>query len=186
MRIIGGKYRGFVLHPPKGLPVRPTTDQAKEGLFNILAHRFDLEGARVLELFAGTGHVSYEFASRGAATLCAVDQDAGCVRYIQRMFDTLGAKDLGRPRDWQGKAVCQSAERYVAQAGTPHDFIFMDPPYAWTGVPDLVAAIFAQGWLAQEGLLVVEHASGAPYGHLRYFSEIRKYGSSSFSLFQWE
>jgi 16S rRNA (guanine966-N2)-methyltransferase len=186
MRIIGGKYRGLVLHPPKGLPVRPTTDQAKEGLFNILSHRFDTQGAHVLELFAGTGHVSYEFASRGAAHLTAVDQHPGCVRYIQSMFSSLGAQDQGRAKDWQGQAVCLAAEKFVAQAGPAYQFIFMDPPYAWEGVPDLVAAIFAQGRLAQEGLLVVEHASGANYSHLRYFSEIRKYGSSSFSFFQWE
>lgn len=186
MRIIGGKYRGLVLHPPKGLPVRPTTDQAKEGLFNILAHRFEIAGAAVLELFAGTGHVSYEFASRGAAQLTAVDQHPGCVRYIQSMFKDIGSRDQGRPKDWQGQAICQSAEQFVQQAGAAYDFIFMDPPYAWTGVPDLVAAIFAQGRLAPGGLLVVEHASGTPYSHLRYFSEIRKYGSSSFSFFQWE
>ena len=186
MRIIGGKYRGRVLHPPKGLPVRPTTDQAKEGLFNILAHRYDLQGASVLELFAGTGHVSYEFASRGATRLTAVDQHAACVRYIQSMFRELGSHDQGRVKDWEGQAICQAAERFVAQAGEAYDFIFMDPPYAWTGVPDLVADIFAHGRLAPEGLLVVEHASGPGYGHLRYFSETRKYGSSSFSLFQWE
>ena len=177
MRIIGGKYRGRVLHPPKGLPVRPTTDQAKEGLFNILHHHYTLQDACVLELFAGTGNVSYEFISRGAASLTAVDQHPACVRYISQTF-----KDLNFP---QGTATCAPAEKFIAKAIPDYDFIFLDPPYAWTGVSDLVETVFSRQLLAPAGLLIVEHATGADYSHLRYLSEVRKYGSSSFSLFEW-
>lgn len=175
MRIIGGKHRGRVFNPPKGLPVRPTTDQAKEGLFNILSHRFNLSGINALELFAGTGNVSYELWSRGAATVTAVDQYPGCCRFISQTFQALGCN---------GEVVCSTAEKFVGTAKGPFDVVFMDPPYAYTGVPDLIEKIMESELLAQDAIVIVEHASATQFGGLRYFFESRKYGSSSFSFFR--
>ena len=177
MRIIGGKNRGRVIQAPQGLPVRPTTDQAKEGLFNILSHRFQITDSKVLELFAGTGNVSYEFWSRGAASVTAVDQHPACVRFIQSTFKLLGA---------QGEAICLDADRFVSRTSGPYQIVFMDPPYAWAGVPALLEAIFANNLVIEKGLVVVEHSSSTQYGSLRYFLESRKYGSSSFSFFQFQ
>lgn len=174
MRIIGGKHKGRQLHPPQGLPVRPTTDQAKEGLFNILAHRGLLTDARVLELFAGTGNVSYEFWSRGAASITAVDQHAACVRYIQATFKELAVA---------GQAIAAPAERFTDKAQEQWDIIFMDPPYAWSGVPALLDKVWERELLAPDGLLIVEQASATSLAGLRYFLESRKYGGSSFSFF---
>ncbi|MEM7039512.1 MAG: 16S rRNA (guanine(966)-N(2))-methyltransferase RsmD [Bacteroidota bacterium] len=177
MRIIGGKHRGRIIRAPKGLPVRPTTDQAREGLFNILMHRFDLEDARVLDAFAGTGAVSYEFLSRGAAELTAVDQNAGCVRFIQSMFRELGAGGIAKARR-------QATMKFLKSCDRTFDLIFMDPPYVLPDMPALVQAVFDHGLLAPEGWMILEHATRDNFSDLPYFFELRKYGSSSFTFFQ--
>lgn len=105
LRIIAGKYRGRVIRPPKGLPVRPTTDLAKESLFNILNNRVDFDEMRILDCFAGTGSMSYEFLSRGAGSLLAIDADAKCVQYISSIFKDLDAT--------QARAERAQVERYL-------------------------------------------------------------------------
>jgi 16S rRNA (guanine966-N2)-methyltransferase len=178
MRIISGKFRGRVIHPPKGLPVRPTTDLAKESLFNILNNRVDFEDMAVLDCFAGTGSMSYEFLSRGVGSLLALDQDEKCVRYINATFKELGAAN----------AVAQKANvlKYLEGPAKPYDLIFMDPPYAMAAQDKMVMRIFEQGWIHREGLLIVEHASSNDFSGLAYFIEMRKYGGSSFSFFEYD
>ncbi|MFN8393627.1 MAG: 16S rRNA (guanine(966)-N(2))-methyltransferase RsmD [Bacteroidia bacterium] len=176
MRIVAGRFRGRVIHPPKGLPVRPTTDQAKEALFNILNNRLDFDGLKVLDCFAGTGNMSYEFLSRGVEDLLAIDADAGCVRFIQATFRELGAT--------QAHVLRMNADRYFREAPVPYDLIFMDPPYAMPGQEELISSIFQGGWLAEDGLLILEHASNKPFTGLAEFVEMRKYGGSSFSFFE--
>jgi 16S rRNA (guanine(966)-N(2))-methyltransferase RsmD len=176
MRIIGGKYKGRVIRPPKGLPVRPTTDQAKEGLFNILAHRFELEGARVLDVFAGTGNMSYEFLSRGADSVTAVDRHPKCVQYIQEQFRVLEAD--------RSKALRSDVGRFLGKDTGNYDLVFMDPPYGMEGLLELVETSFRRNLLAEEGWVILEHPSREDYSHSVYFYELRKYGSSSFSIFQ--
>lgn len=178
MRIVGGTHRGRVIRPPKGLPVRPTTDQAKEGLFNILVHRFDLEGASVLDCFAGTGNMSYEFLSRGAAKVQAVDQNTRCVRFIQETFRTLGAE--------KSKARRAKVDSFLNQAQGPFDIIFMDPPYGMDGITDLIKTCFSRHLLAEDGLLILEHPVQEDYQDSPYFYELRKYGSSAFTFFNRE
>ncbi len=177
MRIIGGKYKGRVIKPPKGLPVRPTTDMAKEALFNILNHRVDFDGMRVLDCFAGTGSMSYEFLSRGAGSVLALDADAKCVKYISSTFKDLGANNA--------QAQQTQVERFFAGPAQPYDLIFMDPPYAMPGQDALVLRIMQGGWLERDGLLILEHASSAAFNGLAYFTELRKYGGSSFSFFEY-
>ncbi|MFM2375702.1 MAG: hypothetical protein RLZZ165_799 [Bacteroidota bacterium] len=176
MRIISGKYRGRLIQPPKGLPVRPTTDQAKEALFNILSHRLDFESISVLDAFAGTGSMSYEFLSRGVRALVAVDADAKCVQYIQGQFRELGGHGA--------RVVRQTVERYLQGPAEVFDLIFMDPPYALPGQEDLIRTVFQSGWLVSQGILVLEHRSGKDFSSFAEFVELRKYGGSSFSFFE--
>ena len=122
MRIVSGKWRSKRITAPKNLPTRPTTDFAKESLFNVLNNRFDFEEIRVLDLFSGTGNISYEFASRGTVDLTAVDQNRNCARFITATSDALNA----------GIHVVQAdALQYVRRASTSFDLIFADPPYDW-------------------------------------------------------
>lgn len=178
MRIIAGKYRGKVIRPPKGLPVRPTTDQAKEALFNILNNRLHWAGISVLDCFSGTGNMSFEFLSRGVKKIQAIDADARCVQFINRTFKELEAENA--------RASKLNVERYLASASEPFDLIFMDPPYAMPNQEILVKAAIENGWLAEEGILVLEHASTNDFSNFAFFDEVRKYGSSSFSFFSFE
>ena len=122
MRIVSGKWKGKRIVAPKNLPTRPTTDFAKEGLFNILNHRFFFDDLRVLDLFAGTGNIAYEFASRGAGEITCVDQNKGCVRFISEMADDLGANI---------QPVQLDAWLFVQKTTTSYDIVFADPPYDW-------------------------------------------------------
>ncbi|MBP6640539.1 MAG: 16S rRNA (guanine(966)-N(2))-methyltransferase RsmD [Bacteroidia bacterium] len=176
MRIVAGKYRGRMIRPPKGLPVRPTTDQAKEALFNILSHRLDFSEISVLDCFSGTGNMSYEFLSRGVKKLVAVDADAKCVQFIQSTFRELGAADM--------RAMKMPVEKFFQGKPEAFDLIFMDPPYAMAGQEALIAGILHSEWLASDGLLILEHASTNQFDSLAEFVELRKYGGSSFSFFE--
>ena len=175
MRIVSGKYKGKRINAPGNLPVRPTTDMAKEALFNILNNRLDWQGLRVLDCFAGTGNISFEFLSRGASTLRAIDTDAKCVQFINRTFQELNAEDA--------KATKMSVERFLTGSASPFDLIFMDPPYAMLNQEKLVQLALTKGWLAPDGILVLEHASTNDFRNFGFFDEVRKYGSSSFSFF---
>ena len=176
MRIISGKYKGKRLVAPKKLTVRPTTDMAKESLFNILRNRYYLEDLQVLDLFAGTGNISFEFASRGTQQITAVDQHMGCIKYIQKT-----AQELGFPIEVLKIDVYKFLERHRLQ----YDFIFADPPYDFTQeqfakIPEL---IFKNELLLPEGILVVEHSPQTKMDQLPNFLEDRKYGSNVFSFF---
>jgi 16S rRNA (guanine966-N2)-methyltransferase len=176
MRIISGKYKGRILRSPKGLPVRPTTDRTKESLFNILHNWYDWEGLRVLDLFAGTGNVSLEFWSRGVAEVISVDQHRGCVKAIEAAKRTLGIEG--------GKVVQMDVRAFVKQFnGAPFDLIFMDPPYAMPRQAELVSEILQKGMLAENGTLIVEHASQIKMNQLEGFEMEKTYGSSRLSFF---
>ena len=174
MRIIAGKFRGRQLRAPGKLPVRPTTDQAKEALFNILSHRYHWSEIRTLDLYAGTGNVSFEFASRGVTDLTCVDQHPGCIRFIRDTFGQLGVPV---------RTVKSEVGRYVRKAAGPWDLIFMDPPYGLGGLEVQVQEILHRGMLAADGTLVLEHPPQENYSALPGFEEMRKYGSSVFSFF---
>lgn len=175
MRIIGGKFKGKILRAPAKLPVRPTTDQAKEGLFNILRNRYYLDELRTLELFAGTGNVSYEFASGGVEDVTVVDKHPGCVRFMGATFRDLGVK---------ARVVKSEAGKFVRRAEEKWDIVFMDPPYGMPGLDVLVGEILGKGLLAEEGLLILEHPVQENYRSVPGWVEERKYGSSVFSFFE--
>jgi 16S rRNA (guanine966-N2)-methyltransferase len=176
MRIISGKYGGRVIHSPKGLPVRPTTDRTKEALFNLLGHRLAWEGLRVLDLFAGTGNITLECWSRGASQVVSVDQNGRCVGAIKGHLRELGIEG--------GKVVRMEVGRFLRQTDQQFDLVFMDPPYAMNGQEEIIAQILDQPVLEEDGLLIVEHAAQVSFDHLTGFTERREYGSSQLSFFE--
>jgi len=177
MRIISGKYKGKRLLAPKKLPVRPTTDMAKEALFNILNNRYFFEDIIALDLFAGTGNISFELASRGVKELTAVDSHSGCVQFISKT-----AKEL----DFPITTIKSDAFRFLERANSKYDIVFADPPYdlgeeEFLKIPDL---IFKNELLTEDGFLVIEHSPQTDLSHHANFQEKRKYGSSIFSFFE--
>jgi 16S rRNA (guanine(966)-N(2))-methyltransferase RsmD len=176
MRIIGGSLKGLRLNPPKNLPVRPTTDLAKEALFNILLNQVEFEGIKVLDLFSGTGNISLEFASRGASEVVSVDRSIHCVNYL---------KDTSRQHKLtQIKTYREDVFKYLNIETEQYDLIFADPPYDLNRIPDLPKVIFEKNLLKPDGLLIVEHQSLQNLSNHPAFSEQRKYGHSSFSFFR--
>lgn len=179
MRIISGKYKGRRISPPKNLPVRPTTDMSKESLFNILANRFDLEGLKVLDLFAGTGNISYEFGSRGAASITAVDEDFGCIKFI---------KQTAQEFDFNISANKSPVKKFLQGNKVSYDIIFADPPYHMEQkfFEELVTLVFENNVLSEAGMMVIEHSRHTSLSHMMNFSFLKKYGGSIFSFFEFE
>lgn len=177
MRIISGKHRGRRIVAPKKLPVRPTTDMAKEALFNILNNRYYFDEVRVLDLFAGTGNISYEFASRGATDVTAVDGNTGCVSFIAKTSTAM---------DMEIKAVKSDVFNYLKKVTGKWDVIFADPPYAISidefGL--ITKSIFENNLLEDDGILIIEHSDRTNLSTLSNFSNSRKYGGSIFSFFE--
>ncbi|MDB4924907.1 16S rRNA (guanine(966)-N(2))-methyltransferase RsmD [Mucilaginibacter sp.] len=176
MRIIGGSLKGLRLNPPKNLPVRPTTDLAKEALFNILQNQIEFDDIKVLDLFCGTGNITYEFASRGAKQVIAVDRSIHCINYI---------KDTARQHGLiQIKTFKADIFKYLQLETDQYDLIFADPPYDMNQIPEIPKNIFDKGLLSPHGLLIVEHQSMQNLSNHPAFIEQRKYGHSSFSFFK--
>jgi len=175
MRIISGQYRGFQIHAPKQIPARPTTDRSKESLFNILQNKIDLEELQVLDLCAGTGNMSYEFASRGAISVTSVDQNFASFKFIKETYAKLNYSG--------GQAIKAEALKFVRQCHDQFDLIFADPPYAWAGYHDLLVAILSCEILVPSGLLILEHENRLKLEHESRV-DFREYGQSAFSIFQ--
>ena len=176
MRIIGGILKGLRLNPPKNLPVRPTTDLAKEALFNILLNKIEFEGIKVLDLFSGTGNISLEFASRGAAEVVSIDRSIQCINYLK---DTARQHKLTQIKTFKADVL-----KYLQLETEQYDLIFADPPYDMNQIPELPKIIFEKNLLLPGGLLIVEHQSLQNLSNHPAFIEQRKYGHSSFSFFQ--
>ncbi len=177
MRIISGKYKSRRINAPSKLPVRPTTDMAKEALFNILNNRFYFDEVAFLDLFAGTGNISYEFASRGCEKITAVDGDFGCVQFISKTATGL---------DLNISALKSDVFSFLEKTVLKSDIIFADPPYDmpledFERIPEL---IFEKDLLLKDGLLIIEHAKQTDLSHLANFTNKRKYGGSVFSFFE--
>jgi len=176
MRIIGGSLKGLRLNPPKNLPVRPTTDLAKEALFNILLNQIEFEDIDVLDLFCGTGNISYEFASRGAAKVISVDRSIHCINYIK---DTSRQHGLDQIKTFRADIF-----KYLQLETDQYDLIFADPPYDLNQIPEIPKIVFDKNLLKPGGLLIVEHQSMQNLSNHPAFVEQRKYGHSSFSFFK--
>ncbi|HSD06197.1 RsmD family RNA methyltransferase [Flavobacterium sp.] len=177
MRIISGKYKGRRIFPPKGLPVRPTTDMSKEALFNVLNNHFSFEGLKVLDLFSGTGNISYEFASRGSSPITSVDADFGCVKFI---------KQVAAEYDFNIAATKSDVFTFLEKNKTTYDIIFADPPYGLDQktFEKVVLTVFEKGLLDEEGMMIIEHSKYTKLDHLINFSFQKSYGGSIFSFFE--
>ena len=176
MRIISGNFKGKIITAPKQLPVRPTTDFAKTGIFNILANYVDFGNISVLDLFCGTGNVSYEFGSRGSSTIIAVDDNAHCVKFVSDTFLKLNLV--------KAKVIRADVFRFLEKCEAKFDIIFADPPYelATTDViPDLV---MKKKLLNENGWLIIEHQSKRNLQSIFQPEEVRKYGNCAFSIFK--
>lgn len=179
MRIISGKYKGRRISPPKGLPVRPTTDMSKEALFNVLNNHFSFEGLKVLDLFAGTGNISYEFASRGSSPITSVDGDFGCVKFI---------KQVAAEYDFNIAATKSDVFKFIERNNATFDIIFADPPYALDQptFEKIVLLVFEKNTLNEDGMMVIEHSKYTKLDHMINFSFKKSYGGSIFSFFELE
>ncbi len=176
MRIVSGIHKGKKIFAPKKLPVRPTTDFAKEALFNILNNHYHFSALTVLDLFSGTGNIAYEFASRGAAAIVAVDGHYECVKFINKT-----SAELEMPIS----TVKSDVQKYLSGTPSTFDIIFADPPYDFNleSLENMVSTTFEKELLNEDGVLIIEHSKKMDMSTVPHFTEARKYGNSVFSFF---
>ncbi len=176
MRIISGDFRGRKINPPANMPhTRPTTDIAKEGLFNILQHRINLEGIKTLDLFGGTGSISFELASRGATDLTIIEKDAVMHEFIKKNLEMLKVENA--------KVLRLDVFAYLSTCNEQFDFIFAGPPYALGSIDELPRIINERKLIVKNGFFVLEHTPRNAYEKYAGFSFQRNYGSTFFSFF---
>ncbi len=176
MRIIGGEHGSRKFNPPNNMPhTRPTTDIAKEGLFNVLQHNLDFEELKTLDLFGGTGSISYELASRGVTDLTIVEKDNAMYEFIKKTSTALKIENL--------KALKMDVFRFINQSAEKFDFIFAGPPYALTTIDDLPKQIFEKRLLNKDGWFVLEHTPRNDYKTFPFYKSERNYGTTIFSTF---
>jgi len=175
MRIISGRYGGRVFQPPAKMPhTRPTTDLAKEGLFNILENNLSIDQLKTLDLFGGTGSISYELASRGAEDLTIVEKDPSMANFIRQTSEKIGINL---------KVIQMEVFKYIDQCVSKYDFIFAGPPYALTTIDELPVRIFEKQLLNEGGWFVLEHTPRNSYKTHPHFKAERSYGTTLFSIF---
>ncbi|MCF6295586.1 MAG: 16S rRNA (guanine(966)-N(2))-methyltransferase RsmD [Flavobacteriaceae bacterium] len=177
MRIVSGTFKGRRISAPKKLPVRPTTDMAKEALFNILNNLYYFNEVSIIDLFAGTGSISYEFASRGTKQIIAVDQNFNCIKFINKT-----SEDFKMPI----QTIKSDAFKFLEKTKLKANIIFADPPYAntedqFSRIPILV---FQNDLLEDNGLLIIEHSKHTDLSNLEHFSYSKHYGGCVFSFFE--
>jgi 16S rRNA (guanine(966)-N(2))-methyltransferase RsmD len=176
MRIVGGIFGGRRFSPPARIPARPTTEVAKEGLFNMLNNSMDLEGLKTLDLFGGTGSISYELASRGAEDLTIVERDPVTVDFIKKTIAELGIKD-------KVNLIRNDVFKFMRQSTDQYNFIFAGPPYALETIDDLPKLVFEKQMLLPGGVFVLEHTPRNDYQHHPHFTRIKNYGTTVFTFF---
>ena len=177
MRIVGGEFAGRRFNPPARIPARPTTELAKEGLFNMLSNSTDLEGIKTLELFGGTGSISYELASRGAGDLTLIERDPTTIDFIKNTVKALGIAD--RLHIIRGDVF-----KFMKQCTDQYDFIFADPPYDLLNIDELPLVVFEKKLLLPEGIFVLEHSPRNDYQRHPNFERMKNYGTTVFTFFK--
>ncbi|MCC7246318.1 MAG: RsmD family RNA methyltransferase [Saprospiraceae bacterium] len=178
MRIIGGKFKGRRFNPPADhWPTRPTTDMAKEALFNILNNLMDFEDVKVLDLFGGTGSHGYEFISRGCQDVTYVDKFPDAVRFVKKITETLGIQE-------QLRIVQMDVFRFIDSTSARYDYIFAGPPYALPTIDTIPDLIFEKGLLLPDGLFVMEHNPHHDFSEHPHLYDVRNYGKTIFSFFK--
>ena len=176
MMVISGIYRHRRFDVPRTFKARPTTDFAKESLFNVLANRIDLEDASALDLFSGTGSISIELVSRGCSHVVSVENDPDHYRFICKVMETVKT-DRCLP-------VKGDVFKYIAGCNTKFDFIFADPPYQLENLADIPDLVFDAGILADDGIFVLEHGKTNNFSNHPHFTDMKVYGSVHFSFFK--
>ena len=176
MRIIRGKYGRRRFSVPTNITARPTTDFARENIFNVIENITDIDGARCLDLFAGTGAVSFEFLSRDAASVTSVEKSTIQGRFIEKVARELHDDNL--------RLLRADAVRYIREyTGRPFDIVFADPPYDMPGFGDIPGAVLSGGLLGPGSVFVMEHSKAYNFSSLPHFDQHRAYGSVNFSIF---
>lgn len=175
MRIIGGNHKGRRINAPGNLPVRPTTDMAKEALFNILHNYYDFDDIRVLDLFSGIGSISYEFASREALEVVSVELNPRCASFISETVRKLNLDNIF--------VIRANVFTYLKRVGKQFDIIFADPPYDLEGIDSIPEFVFEHDLLAENGWLIVEHSDPGIFEKHSRLHQQRKYGKVNFSIF---
>lgn len=175
MRIVGGRHRNRRLHPPNEMEARPTTDFAKEGLFNVLQHSVALDGIRVLDLFAGTGNISLEFLSRGASEVISVEQDRDLFAFMQRTSRELNENG------W--RMVKGDVFQFLGNHRGLYDVVFADPPFQIESIDRVPTLVRQAGLLNADGILILEHHEKTDLSNLPGYQRTRKYGTIHFSFF---
>jgi 16S rRNA (guanine(966)-N(2))-methyltransferase RsmD len=176
MRIVSGKYKGRTIKTPFNLQVRPTTDFAKESLFNILHNQIDFDGLKVLDLFAGTGNITYEFVSRGVEDITTVELNSENVFFIKNTLKILKCELV--------KVHRYDAFRYLKNHDEPYDLIFADPPFENDFTEQLHGLIFDRNLLKPSGMFILEHDSDKDFNTLKGFDVKREYGKVAFSFYK--
>ena len=176
MRIISGKYRGRQINPPKGFRARPTTDYARESLFNILVNRVNFEDLEVVDLFAGTGSVSYEFASRDVKSVEMVELNRFSYKFINDTIKELGLDNV--------TLYHTDVRIYLRKCSKKFDIVFADPPFELTWLEDIPAMVRESGIVRPTGILIIEHPKRVSFTGTEGFYEHRNYGSVNFSFFR--
>lgn len=176
MRIIGGEFRGRRFSLPKGLKARPTTDFAKEGLFNVLNNLVCIEDATTLDLFSGTGSISFEFVSRGAKEALAIEMYPLHISFINSVCRKLHISNL--------KVFKFDVYKYISKTDKKFDIIFADAPYADVRLKEIPSLVFENELLDKDGILIVEHSSKNNFADHECFLQERKYGNVHFSIFK--
>lgn len=175
MRIIRGKYGRRRFDVPTNITARPTTDFARENIFNVLENMIDFEGKKALDLFAGTGAISLEFLSRECASVTAVETAATQYNFIRKVAQQLGDPNL--------RVVRGDALKYARTATTKYDIIFADPPYNLPGFEEIPGIILGSDMLKEGTIVVIEHSRNHDFSKLPHFRDHRSYGSVNFSIF---
>lgn len=176
MRIIGGAFKSRIFRPGKNFKARPTTDFARENLFNILDNRYNFENKKVLDLFSGTGSISFEFASRGCQNITSVELDRFHYSFICSVIEKLNIKSTV-------KAVNADAFKFIGRSLEQYNIIFADPPYELKRLVEIPDLILNSHLLLEDGLLILEHGKANDFSMHSFFSELRMYGSVHFSFF---
>jgi len=176
LRITGGKYGSRIINPPAGLKARPTTDFARVGLFNILNNRIIYEELNVLDLFSGTGSISFEFASREVASVHLIEKDSRNISGIRRMIRELGFENI--------KAIHIDVKSYLKICKMKYDIVFADPPYDLPWLENLPDLVIDSGIIKKDGFFILEHPRKIKFSSHRLFFEHRNYGSVNFSFFR--
>lgn len=174
-RIISGKNKGRRITAPGSLPVRPTMDFAKEGLFNVMGNYFDMDEVSALDLYSGTGNISYELASRGARKVVSVDSNSACAGFIKLTADKLAMPEIS--------VIKSDVLKFLDKHFSKYDIIFADPPFDMEGKEAIHKAIIANDLLKPDGWFILEHPASEDYSKLELFWDRRSYGKVNFSIF---